>query len=276
MQQHFHASHKGVALNPSVYAQPWAVWPCGGGTRPGEARNWGADQPRSTCVERTSTFTHTRTRVSTHKYTYTHTHTSPFPASSSFPAPPVVLVTAIRPGHHHSSLSPPVVLVTAIRPGHRLSCMSLPCVQRCHAAMLALRPRSTCVERTSTRVHTHANTRTRTHTHTLRHSLRPRRSLRRLSSLSLPVVLVTAIRPSCVAHTAVCSAAMLPCLLAVRAAVVLRGPRSVEMPAVAASSMTQIDGWTRGAVKARKGWPITPFRESGNGNWLIFGSFSLN
>ena len=119
----------------------------------------------------------------------------------------------------------------------------------------------------------HANTRTRTHTHTRRHSLRPRRSLRRLSSLSPPVVLVTTCR-AC--HCHVCSAAMLPCLLSVRAAVVLRGPRSVEMPAVAASSMTQIDGWMRGAVKARKGWPITPFRGSGNGNWLIFGSFSLN
>ena len=173
MQQHFHASHKGVALNPSVYAQPWAVWPCGGGTRPGEARNWGADQPRSTCVERTYDWTHMQTRK--HTRTYAYTHTSPFPASSSFPAPPVVLVTACRACH-------------------------------CH----------------------------------------------------------------------VCSAAMLPCLLSVRAAVVLRGPRSVEMPAVAASSMTQIDGWTRGAVKARKGWPITPFRGSGNGNWLIFGSFSLN
>ena len=140
MQQHFHASHKGVALNPSVYAQPWAVWPCGGGTRPGEARNWGADQPRSTCVERTYDWTHMQTRKHTRTYAYTHTR---------------------------------------------------------------------------------------------RHSLRPRRSLRRLSSLSLPFVLVTTIRPSCVAHTAVCSAAILPCLLAVRAAVVLRGPRSVEMPAVA-------------------------------------------
>ena len=65
----------------------------------------------------------------------------------------------------------------------------------------------------SAQVHLHTHTRTResthkytyTHTHALSHSLRPRRSLRRLSSLSLPVVLVTAIRPSCVAHTAVCS-----------------------------------------------------------------------
>ena len=64
---------------------------------------------------------------------------------------------------------------------------------------------------------------------------------------------------------------MLPCLLSVRAAVVLRGPRSVEMPAVAASSMTQIDGWTRGAVKrmahravSRKWkWELADF-------WLIF------
>ena len=113
-------THKRVALNPSVYAQPWAVWPCGGGTRPGEARNWGADQPRSTCVERTYDWTHMQTRK--HTRTYAYTHTSPFPASSSFPAPPVVLVTACRPGHC-------------------LSCMSPPCVQRCHAAMLARRPR---------------------------------------------------------------------------------------------------------------------------------------
>jgi hypothetical protein len=97
--------------------------------------------------------THTHTCVDAQVHVHTHTHTSPFPASSSFPAPPVVFVTAIRPGHRLSSilrcthrrvqsLSPPFVLVTAIRPGHRLSCMSLPCVQRCcHAAMLALRPR---------------------------------------------------------------------------------------------------------------------------------------
>ena len=139
----------------------------------------------------------------------------------------------------HTHVAIPCVLVVpcaACRPCHRLSCMSLPCVQRCHAAMLALRPRSTCVD---AQVHAHTHTHTcvdaqvHVHTHTLRHSLRPRRSLRRLSSLSLPVLLVTAIRPSCVAHTAVCSAAMLPCLLSVRAAVVLRGPRSVEMPAVA-------------------------------------------
>ena len=57
----------------------------------------------------------------------------------------------------------------------------------------------------------------RTHTHTRRHSLRPRRSLCRLSSLSPPFVLVTAIRPSCVAHPAVCSVAMLPYLLFVDA-----------------------------------------------------------
>ena len=63
----------------------------------------------------------------------------------------------------------------------------------------------------------HTHTRARTHTHTRRHSLRPRRSRRRLSSLSPPFVLVTAIRPSCVAHTAVCSVAMLPCLLFVDA-----------------------------------------------------------
>ena len=123
MQQHFHASHKGVALNPSVYAQPWAVWPCGGGTRPGEARIWGADQPRSTCVERTYDWTHMQTRK--HTRTYAYTHTSPFPASSSFPAPPVVLVTAIRPGHRHSS----ILRCTHCR------------VQCCHAAMLALRGR---------------------------------------------------------------------------------------------------------------------------------------
>ena len=128
MQQHFHASHKGVALNPSVYAQPWAVWPCGGGTRPGEARIWGADQPRSTCVERTYDWTHMQTHK--HTRTYAYTHTSPFPASSSFPVPPVVLVTAIRPGHWHSSWSPPFVHVTAIRP----SCVAHTAV--CSVAML--------------------------------------------------------------------------------------------------------------------------------------------
>ena len=49
--------------------------------------------------------------------------------------------------------------------------------------------------------------------------------------MSLPFALVTACR-ACPCH--VCSVvAMLPCLLSVRAAVVLRGPRSVEMPAVA-------------------------------------------
>ena len=82
-------------------------------------------------------------RVSTHKYTYdvnvhtrkhtrtyAYTHTSPFPASSSFPAPPVVLVTAIRPGHRLLSMSPPFVLVTAIRP----SCVAHTAV--CSVAML--------------------------------------------------------------------------------------------------------------------------------------------
>ena len=138
MQQHFHASHKGVALNPSVYAQPWAVWPCGGGTRPGEARIWGADQPRSTCVERTYDWTHMQTRKHTHTYAYTHT--SPFPASSSFPAPPVVLVTACRACHCHSSWSPPVVHVTAM-------CAALPC---CHACSPSA-PRWCCVGRAAWR-----------------------------------------------------------------------------------------------------------------------------
>ena len=104
------------------------MWPCGGGTRPGEARNWGADQPRSTCVERTYDWTHMQTRK--HTRTYAYTHTSPFPASSSFPAPPSVLVTAIRPGHRLLSMSPPVVHVTAIRP----SCVAHTAV--CSVAML--------------------------------------------------------------------------------------------------------------------------------------------
>ena len=65
-----------------------------------------------------------------HTRTYAYTHTSPFPASSSFPAPPSVLVTAIRPGHRLSSLSPPVVHVTAIRP----SCVAHTAV--CSVAML--------------------------------------------------------------------------------------------------------------------------------------------
>ena len=139
MQQHFHASHKGVALNPSVYAQPWAVWPCGGGTRPGEARNWGADQPRSTCVERTYDWTHMQTRK--HTRTYAYTHTSPFPASSSFPVPPVVLVTAIRPCHRlslisrpchcHSCWSPPVVDQSSLSP---------PAIRPCHCLLAAIRP----------------------------------------------------------------------------------------------------------------------------------------
>ena len=104
---------------------------------PGRPGIGGADQPRSTCVERTSTFTHTHAHVCRRTSTRTHTHTSPFPASSSFPAPPVV------PCHCLSSLSLPFVHPAL----HTPPCAALPC---CHACSPSA-PRWCCVGRAAWR-----------------------------------------------------------------------------------------------------------------------------
>ena len=119
------------------------------------------------------------------------------------------------------------------------------------------------------RVDTHANTQTHKHTHVaipcvLVVPCAACRPCHCLSSLSLPFV-----HPAL--HTPPCAA--LPCCHACSPS----APRWCCVGRAAwrcrqSLMMTQIDGWTRGVVKTRKGWPITPFRESGNGNWLIFGS----
>ena len=127
------------------------------------------------------------------------------------------------------------------------------------------------------RVDTHANTQTHKHTHADTHTS------------NIPCVLVVpcaACRP-CHCHsswsppvvhvTAMCAA--LPCCHACSPS----APRwccvgRAAWRCLQSLMMTQIDGWTRGVVKTmmktRKGWPITPFRGSGNGTladfWLLF------
>ena len=82
-------------------------------------------------------------RLDTHANTQTHAHVR-IHTHVAIPCVLVVPGAACRPCHRHSSWSLPFVLVTTIRPCHCHSSI-LRCthrrVQRCHAAMLALRGR---------------------------------------------------------------------------------------------------------------------------------------
>ena len=97
----------------------------------------------------------------------------------------------------------------------------LPCCHACSpSAQHVCRAHKYTYTHTRTRVSTHKYTYTHTHVAIPCVLVVPCAACRPChchSSLSPPVVHVTAIRPSCVAHTAVCSVAMLPCLLFVDA-----------------------------------------------------------